>query len=161
MVNLDKGRAETVDLGPIFFQGDINPLKLGVMLVNKDGDVDVTSTVEARAIAANGTPYTPLTTGYDGNKAWCIVPQNALAYPGRVKIFLKLADTDDTSVTLYASGTVNSVGDGSPVSPGTPIPDVEDVQRAAQDCMAALEAITGSGLATVTVSGTTLTISTL
>ncbi len=163
-INLDKGRADTVDLGPIFFQGDINPMKLGVKLVNSEGDVDVSGSVSARAVAANGTPVSPLTTGCSGNIAWCIIPQEALAYPGMIKIFLKLADTNDTAVTLYAYGRVNSIGDGSPVNPGTPVPSYEDLQEAAQDCIAATEAaqaIVDQGAVTASVSGTTLVITTI
>lgn len=139
-VEVGKGVPALLDLGPTLFQGDTDPLKVGVELWNGDTAVTVSGTVTARAVAANGTVYSPLSTGKGTNKAWCIVPQNVLAYPGRFEVFLRIADTGSTAVTLHAWGTAVGTGESTPVSPGTPIPNVEDLQAAAQEATEAAEA---------------------
>ena len=157
-VNIDAGRATAVDLGPVLYEGDIDPLKIGVRLVNSEGDVSIQGNAAARCITADGRTLTPLESGKSGNAAWLIVPQDALTSPGKIEIFLRIEDTGTTAVTLYAYGTVKRTDTGEIVNPGTPIPNVEELQQAAADCIAATEAIIATGAISASVSGTTLII---
>ncbi len=151
-VNLDNGVAETVDLGKILYEGDTDPLKLGVVLYNKDGDVEITGEAAGRCITADGRTLSPLTHGEDGNRGWVIVPQDALTTPGKIEVFLRVADTNSTAVTLYAYATVKRTTTGRIVNPGDPLPSVEQLQQAASDCQtatAAAQAVAGAGIASV------------
>ena len=139
-VNTDAGRALTVDLGAVLFEGDTDPLKLGVKLVNSEGDVTITGDAAGRCITADGRTLSPLEAGESGNTAWVVIPQDALSTPGKIEVFLRIADAGDTAVTLYAYGTVKRTDTGTIVNPGTPIPNVEELQEAAEACVEATEA---------------------
>lgn len=130
-VNLDQGEPAVLDLGPTLYRGDTNPLKVGVRLVNSQGPVTVEGSAAARAVDARGQIYAPIPSGEDDNEAWCEIPQAVLAWPGKIDIFLRVAGSTSTAVTLHAIGTVQDTGDGEILNPGEPIPDVEDLQAAA------------------------------
>ena len=139
-VNLDQGEPAVLDLGPTLYRGDTNPLKVGVRLVNSQGPVMIAGSAAARAVDAHGQPYAPLETGEDENEAYCIVPQAVLAWPGKVDVWLRVVDSSDTAVTLHAFGTVQDTGDGEPLNPGQPVPNLEEMQAAAAQAVAAAAA---------------------
>lgn len=139
-LDTDTGRALTIDLGAVLFEGDTDPLKLGVRLVSGGTPTPVEGSAEARCITADGRTLSPLSSGEDGNEAWCIVPQDALSAPGKIEVFLRIGDEDTTAVTLYAYGTVKRTDTGEIVNPGTPIPNVEELTTAAASANAAAQA---------------------
>ena len=163
-LHLDGGRTAAIDLGPILYVGDNKPLRLGVRLYDADGEVDVPDDgVSGWAIIASGETISPFTGGNDGNKGWIDVPQAALVTPGRVEIFLRITDGNDMTVSLYATGTVKRTTTGTVVNPGTVIPNVDQLNTAAAQCIAATEAAQAAltDAVTATVNGTTLVISAL
>ena len=129
-LRIDLGQAAELDLGPSLYEGDTNPLKVGVRLYDAAGEVAVSGDPAARAVTASGQVIAPLATGKSGNTAWCIVPQGALQR-GLLRVYLRAAGSADTAVMLYAHGTVRDTGDGEPLNPGQPIPSVETLQAAA------------------------------
>lgn len=138
-LNLDKGRAAQIDLGTLY-EGDSDALKLGVRLRDASGPVDVTGTVSGWAILSNGTTLTPFSdTGKSGNEAWIIVPQDAL-FPGRLQLYLQITDSEEYAVTLDAVATVKRTSTDAVATPGTPIPNVSQLEEAAADCIAATAA---------------------
>ncbi len=151
-VDLDKGRAVTVDLGATLFRGDTNPLKLGIKLNRSGEDVNVSGTIAGRVVRADGTPYTA-TTDKSGNQAWLIVPQEALQLAGKLEAYLKIVGGGATAVTLYAYGTVKDTGSGTEVTPAAPVPNVEELQAAGAYAMewgdAAREVVEDWEIATV------------
>ena len=138
-LRIDLGQAAELDLGPSLYEGDTNPLKVGVRLYDAAGEVAVSGDPAARAVTASGQPIAPLATGKSGNTAWCIVPQGALQR-GLLRVYLRAADSADTAVMLYAHGTVRDTGDGDPLNPGQPVPNLEEMQEAAAQAVAAAAA---------------------
>lgn len=138
-LNLGKGRAARVDLGTLY-EGDSDPVKVGVRLYDASGPVDVTGTVSGWAVCANGTDSGPFgDVGKADNEAWVIIPQAALI-PGRLQVFLRITDGDEYAVTLDALANVARTTTGQVVNPGTPIPNVGQLTQAAADCIAATAA---------------------
>ncbi|MBO7686746.1 MAG: hypothetical protein J6V72_10190 [Kiritimatiellae bacterium] len=154
-INLDKGRAAAIDLGPSLFTEDTNPLKLGVRLRNSDGDVTVEGTVTGKAVTAAGDTIT-LTGSKDGNAAWIVVPQSALVQ-GKLELFLRISDASNGAVALYAIGTVKRSETDSVIVPGDPLPDVDEIR----EIIEAASALIDSNPMTATVSDTTLVISSI
>ena len=140
-LDISKGRAAVMDLGPILFSGDNHALKLGVHVYNGTEPVTVTGSVAGSAIIANGQTITPFVTGKDGNAAWVEVPQAALVCQGRIEIFLRVSEDDEIAVSLYATGTVKRTTTGEAVNPGTVIPDIG---TAVQECVDATAAATAA-----------------
>lgn len=138
-LNLDKGCAAHTDLGTLY-EGDTNALKLGVRLYDSSGPVDVTGTVSGWAITADGTTLTPFSsTGKSDNEAWIVLPQAAL-FPGHLQVYLQITDTGHAAVTLDATATVKRTATSSAATPGTPIPNVTQLEEAAQACQTATAA---------------------
>ena len=151
-LNVDKGRAATVDLGMLYTQ-DVNPLKLGVRLEDSEGEIDASGTVSGTAIIPDGSTIT-LEGDKEGNAAWVIVPQEVLAYQGRVEIFLRIADAEAGAVALYATGTVKRAQTDSVIVPGDPLPGVDEIREIISEAAALLDA----DIFTASVSGTTLVL---
>ncbi len=154
-INLDKGKAATLDLGPLLFTEDVNPLKLGIRLKDSTGDVTVTGTVSGNAITASGDTIT-LTGSKSGNTAWVVIPQDALVQ-GRLEVFLRISDSSTEAVALYAYGTVKRSETDSVIVPGDPLPNVSEIREIISAASALLEA----GAMSASVSGTTLVLSEL
>ena len=138
-LDLDKGHSLNVDLGPVLFTEDSNPLKLGVMLYRGNQSVSVSGTVSGRVIIPDGSTIEPLTAGYDTNRAWVIIPQTALALQGKIEIFLRISDSSAGAVALYATATVHRSETDTIYVPGEPLPDVDELRAIAADCEEALE----------------------
>lgn len=142
-LDLDKARTAQVDLGTLLFEGDTNPVKLGVKLTRGGAPVTAGS-ASGWAVLADGTTSTPFANGHEDNTAWIIVPQGALAVPGKIEVFLRVSDTvsgnTTAAVTVYAFGYVKRTVTNQQINPGTPIPSVAELNQAAADCIAATAA---------------------
>ena len=152
-VDLREGRAGTLDIGPKLFTEDINPMTVGIKLVQAGAAVTVEGTVTGKAIIADGSTVT-LTGGKEENRAWVVIPQDALGVPGKIEIFLRISGESDGAVSLHATGTVVRSETPVVIVPGDPLPDVDEIRAAIEGA----EAILNAGAVSATVSGTTLII---
>lgn len=142
-IDLDKARTAQLDLGTLLFEGDTNPVKIGVRLTRGGAPVTAGS-ASGWAVLADGSTSTPFDNGHEDNEAWIIVPQGALAVPGKIEIFLRVSDTvsgnTTAAVTVYAFGYVKRTVTNQQINPGTPIPSVAELNQAAAACIAATAA---------------------
>lgn len=148
-VDIDKGRAASVDIGPCLFTGDVNSLKLGMEVVSGTDPVTVTGTVTGHAILSNGATTAPVTGEISGNRAWIVLPSSALVLRGKIEIFIRVTDGSDTAVALYASGFVLRSETETIYDPDDEIPNVGQIQQAAQVALGAAASATSAAAAAV------------
>ena len=130
-LDLDKGRALNVDLGPVLFTEDSNSLKLGIRLFENGEAVEVTETVSGKAIIPDGSTIMPLDAGSTINEAWIIIPQTALELPGKIEMFLRISNASAGAVALYATATIHRSETDTVYVPGDPLPDVDELRAIA------------------------------
>lgn len=139
-LDLDKGHALSVDLGPVLFTEDSNPLKLGIRLFSNGEAVDVDGTVSGKAVIPDGSTIAPLEAGSANNAAWIVIPQTALALQGKIEMFLRISDASAGAVALYATATIHRSETDTVYVPGDPLPDVDELRQIAEDCETATAA---------------------
>lgn len=148
-LDLAKGHEARVDLGTLY-AGDSNPVKLGVILTDNGEAVEVTGTVSGWGIMASGETSSPFGYGKSGNTAWVEIPQGAMAYPGKLEIFLRITDQSNAAVMVYATAIVKRTSTSTVINPGTVVQDIaaliSEAQAVVDDAFVA------------TVSGTTLVL---
>ena len=128
--------------GQLFSRDDGGNL-IGVK-VTRDGEpVELEGTIAGYCILPDGetidiTPATGNTGIRNGNEAYVILPQLAYSIPGQISIVIKLAH--DSGVTTLAACTgyvYRSRTDDEVVPPGTPIPDLHELETVIANAVAA------------------------
>ena len=82
------------------FSLDHNGTLVGVKVFDNGSPATLAGTVTAYCILNDGTTV-PVAGTRDGNQAYILMPQSALAVPGPIKILIKL--TDGTVITTLAA----------------------------------------------------------
>ena len=119
------------------FSLDNNGNKVGVRLYNNGSQVNVSGSVSASVIRADGATVA-VTGSASGNLASVILPQSALAVPGVLSIVIKVTSGSDIMTVCAIVANVYQSSTDSTVDPGTIIPSIDELIEAIDAAVASI-----------------------
>lgn len=124
--------------GNVFSQ-DNNGNKVGVRLYDGETPVNVSGSISANIIRADGVTVS-VSGSSSSNQAWVILPQSAYAIPGIVSIIIKSTNNSDISTLCAIVANVYQSTTDSIVDPGTIIPSIESLIEEIETAIASVPA---------------------
>lgn len=106
------------------FSMDNNGNKIGVNMFTNGVPSNVTGTISANVIRADGATVA-VTGSSSNNQAWVVLPQSAYVVPGVISIIIKATSESDITTLCAVVGNVYRSSTDSVVDPGTIIPSIE------------------------------------
>ncbi|MBO7133885.1 MAG: hypothetical protein J6W06_06995, partial [Bacteroidales bacterium] len=106
------------------FSMDNNGNKIGVNMFTDGVASDVSGTISANVIRADGVTVA-VTGSSSNNQAWVVLPQSAYVVPGVVSIIIKATSGSDVTTLCAVVGNVYRSSTDSVVDPGTILPSIE------------------------------------
>lgn len=111
--------------GNVFSQ-DNKGNRIGVYLFEGENPVDVSGTISANVIRADGATVA-VTGAASGNAAYVDLPSAAYAVPGVISVIIKATSGSDITTLCAVVANVYQSSTDSAVDPGTIIPSIQDL----------------------------------
>lgn len=154
-INLESGTIHRSFAQKTIGEADANANRYGVRLWRNGEPENVGgSTCMGYFIRnANGDTVTINGGMFSGQEAFVELPEACYAYDGGFTLVIKLVGGGVTGTMRIVDGTVINSMHGTPIDPGTTIPDLSDLMDVIERAEAAAETIAGISVTAELVSG--------
>lgn len=136
-------------------QADIKANRYGIRLKRNGEPVSIGGATCIGFFIRNGNGDTVIINGgiFSGDEAYVTLPESCYVYDGNFTLVIKLVGGDVTGTMRIVDGTVVDSMIGTPVDPGSAVPDLAELLAVIGRAEAAADVIAGISITTELISG--------
>lgn len=154
-IDLDSGTVHRSFAQAVIGEGDSGANRYGVRLWRRGEPVDIGGASCIGYFIRHGHGDTVTINGgmFNGQEAWVTLPEACYAYEGGFSLVIKLVGGGVTGTMRIVDGTVADSLIGSPIDPGSVIPDLSSLLAVISRAEAAANTIAGMSVQAQLISG--------
>ena len=154
-IDLNSGSVHRSFIQRIIGEGDKNANRFGVRLWRNKEPVNIGGSTCMGYFIRHSRGDTVTINGglFNGQEAYVTLPQACYAYDGAFSLIIKLVGGNVTGTMRIVDGTIVDSMIGSPIDPGSQIPDLADLLAVIERAEVAADAIAEFDVHTELISG--------